>query len=102
MKVFVISDNVDTQKGMRLAGIPGCVAHGRQEVIKAIDQVLEDKDIGVLLITEKAQEQALDYISDIKLNRRLPLITGIPDRHGFRKNKNAITDYIKEAIGIKI
>ena len=31
MKFFLISDNIDTQMGMRLAGIEGVVVHERQE-----------------------------------------------------------------------
>ena len=29
MKMYLISDNIDTQIGMRLVGIAGCVAHSR-------------------------------------------------------------------------
>lgn len=33
MKMYVISDNVDTRTGMRLAGIEGCVAHGEARYV---------------------------------------------------------------------
>ena len=32
MKMYLISDNVDTYTGMRLAGVEGCVVHERQEL----------------------------------------------------------------------
>ena len=32
MKMFLISDNVDTQTGMRLAGVEGVVVHEREDV----------------------------------------------------------------------
>ena len=32
MKMFLISDNVDTQTGMRLAGVEGVVVHEREEL----------------------------------------------------------------------
>ncbi len=102
MKMYVISDNVDTQKGMRLAGIAGCVAHGREEVTAAIDAALQDPDLAILLITQKAQKDAPEYISQIKLSHALPLIVSIPDRHGLDKDQNAIADYIREAVGIKL
>lgn len=35
MRFYVISDNVDTQVGMRLAGIEGVVVHEPDEVNKA-------------------------------------------------------------------
>ena len=33
MKFFLLSDNIDTQMGMRLAGIEGIVIHERDEVL---------------------------------------------------------------------
>ena len=52
MKIYLVSDNVDTLVGMRLAGIEGCVVHEQGELKKAIDHALEDKEIGILLLTE--------------------------------------------------
>ena len=43
MKIYLVSDNVDTLVGMRLAGIEGCVVHEQGELKKAIDHALEDK-----------------------------------------------------------
>ena len=37
MKFFLISDNIDTQMGMRLAGIRGVVVHEPQEVRQALE-----------------------------------------------------------------
>ena len=102
MKMYVISDNIDTCTGMRLAGIDGCVAHSNDEVTAAIDTVVKNSDIAILLITQKAISAAPEYVSAIKLERSVPLIVAIPDRHGIDKNSNAITDYIRDAIGLKI
>ena len=102
MKMYVISDNIDTRTGMRLAGIDGCVAHGRTEVIEALESAIKDSDLGILLLTQKAMGDASDYINRYKLEHSLPLIVGIPDRHGVDKNQNRITEYIRDAIGLKI
>lgn len=32
MKMYLISDNIDTQIGMRLAGVEGCVAHSAEHI----------------------------------------------------------------------
>ena len=53
MKLFLISDNVDTYMGLRLAGIDGLVLHERDEVVSAIEEAVKDRDLGNLLITEK-------------------------------------------------
>ena len=38
MKMYLISDNVDTLTGMRLAGVEGCVVHERQELKEALER----------------------------------------------------------------
>ena len=37
MKMYLISDNVDTYTGMRLAGVEGCVVHERGELREALE-----------------------------------------------------------------
>ena len=100
MRMFLISDNVDTLTGMRLAGIDGVVVHEKQEIKQALDEVLSQKDIGIILMTEKLGKEIPEIVDDIKLNRTFPLLLEIPDRHGRRPD--FITAYINEAIGIKI
>ena len=53
MKMYLISDNIDTLTGMRLAGVEGEVVHGRRETKQSVEKILEDKDLGILLLTEK-------------------------------------------------
>ncbi len=102
MKFFVISDNIDTQMGMRLAGIEGVVAHRKEHVIEELDRAAADSDIAVVLMTEKLVELCRDKVYDIKLNRRRPLIVEIPDRHGNSGVIDSISRYVEEAIGIKL
>ena len=51
MKMFLISDNVDTYTGMRLAGVDGVVVHEREELRSALENVLSDKSVGIVLLT---------------------------------------------------
>ncbi len=102
MKMYLISDNVDTYTGMRLAGVEGAVVHERNELLEAIDKVLSDKEIGILLLTEKFGRDFPDVIDEIKLNHKLPLIVEVPDRHGTGRKPDFITSYVNEAIGIKL
>ena len=102
MRMFLISDNVDTLTGMRLAGIDGVVVHEKQEIKQALDEVLSQKDIGIILMTEKLGKEIPEIVDDIKLNRTFPLLLEIPDRHGSGRHPDFITAYINEAIGIKI
>ena len=102
MKMFLISDNIDTQTGMRLAGVDGVVVHERDELRQALEEALADKDIGILLLTEKFGREFPEIIDDVKLNHRLPLIIEIPDRHGTGRKADFITSYVNEAIGLKL
>jgi V/A-type H+-transporting ATPase subunit F len=100
--MYLISDNVDTLTGMRLAGVEGAIAHTPEEIRTQLDKVTADKEIGLLLITEKLSRELPDYIRDIKLNRKRPIIVEIPDRHGTGRTPDFITQYVKEAIGLKL
>lgn len=102
MRMYLISDNVDTYTGMRLAGVDGIVVHSVDVLKEQLNKVLADKTIGIVLITEKLSSEFPDIIDDIKLNRRLPLIVEIPDRHGTGRKPNFITSYVNEAIGLKL
>lgn len=102
MKMYLISDNIDTLTGMRLAGVEGAVVHERQELKEALDKVLTDKSIGIILLTEKFGREFPEIIDNVKLERKFPLIVEIPDRHGTGRKANFITSYVKEAIGLKL
>lgn len=102
MKMFLISDNVDTHTGMRLAGIEGVVVHERHELKEALETALADSDIGIILLTEKFGREFPEIVDDVKLARRLPLIVEIPDRHGTGRKPDFITSYVNEAIGISL
>ena len=102
MRFYLISDNIDTLVGMRLAGIKGIVVHKYEEVIEALSSAMNMEDVAVILITENLVKLCTDFVYDLKLNRKKPLIGEIPDRQGNERAKDSITKYIKEAIGVKI
>ena len=52
MKMYLISDTIDTQIGMRLVGIDGCVAHDSETIIEKTKKAIEDSDLGILIYTE--------------------------------------------------
>ncbi len=102
MKMYLISDNVDTYTGMRLVGVEGCVVHEKEELKEAMEKAVADKSIGILLITEKFGRDFPDVVNSIKLATKLPLIIEVPDRHGTGRKPDFITSYVREAIGLKL
>ncbi len=102
MKFFLISDNIDTKIGMRLAGIDGVVVHERDELIEAFGSAAKNKEIAVILISEKLVRLAPKYIEEYKIGNGTPLIVELPDRHGSDKPSDYILNYVRDAIGVKI
>lgn len=102
MKMFLVSDNIDTLVGMRLAGIDGVVVHDSDALLKAVEKAAEDKDMGVLMLTEKAASFNKAYISELKIRLHTPIIVEIPDRHGSRDIAGSINNLVHESIGLKL
>lgn len=102
MKMFLISDNIDTCTGMRLAGVDGVVVHDKVSLKEELDKVMSDKEIAIVLITEKFGRDYTEIIDEVKMSRKLPLVIEIPDRHGTGRKPDFITSYVNEAIGLKL
>ena len=102
MQFFLISDNSDTLVGMRLAGVDGVIVHESDEIKTVLDEAMANKNIAVVLITEKLVRMNEEFIYDLKLNRKQPLIVEIPDRHGTSSVTENISKYIESAIGLKL
>ncbi|MDR0883763.1 MAG: V-type ATP synthase subunit F [Oscillospiraceae bacterium] len=102
MTFYLISDNTDTLTGMRLAGIPGVLAHAREEVAAALETATGDEHVGVVLMTEKLAVAFADMVEPLKGRRGRPLLIEIPDRHGTGRAKDSITRYVREAIGVRV
>ncbi len=102
MKMYLISDNIDTCTGMRLAGIEGAVVHKKEELKAELNRAMADKDIAVVVLTEKFGQEFPEVIAEARQGRSLPLLIEIPDRHGTTRGENFITSYVNEAIGVKL
>ncbi len=102
MKFFCISDNKDTKIGMRLAGIEGIILKTKKETEDFLDKIIEEKDIAIVLITEKLVNLCLKKVYEIKTTKRFPLLVTIPGKEGGSNISETIKKYINESIGIKI
>lgn len=102
MKIYLITDNLDTLTGMRLAGVEGVMVSGRDDLREALEQAIADKNIGIILLMEKFGREFPDIVDNVKLNYKTPLIIEVPDRHGTGRKPDFITSYVDEAIGLKL
>lgn len=99
MKLYLISDNIDTQMGLRLAGIEGVVINSKKEYQEVLKQVLLDEEIGILLLTSIAYDYGRDELDDMKLNLSRPLIVEISDRHQSLDVSDMIENTLKKITG---
>lgn len=99
MRSFFISDNSETYVAMRLAGLSGVICKDEEEARKNLVKIRKNKDIGILIITEKIFGFLKSEILEIKLKKKFPLIVEIPS-NGEKKDKDFLTKYIKESIGM--
>lgn len=102
MQFYLISDNIDTQMGMRLAGVSGVLVHDADGVREALQTAISTPEVGIVLITEKLVTLCADTVYEIKRSRRTPLIVEIPDRHATAHITDTIDRYIADAIGIHL
>ena len=100
--MFLISDNIDTYRGMSLGGVEGVVVLRVVVFFVALQIAISNKEIGIILLTEKFGREFPEIIDDVKLHHKTPLIIEIPDRHGTGRKPDFITSYVNEAIGLKL
>ena len=62
--MYLISDNIDTLTGMRLAGVDGVMVHTREELRSAIEEAMHDKTVGIILLTEKFGDFITSYVNE--------------------------------------
>ena len=102
MRMYLISDNTDTLTGMRLAGVDGVIANEKETLEKALNEVLKDKNIGIILLTEALGKKYPELVKTVRTEQKKPLLIEIPDRHGTGRRPDFITAYVNDAIGLKL
>jgi len=100
MKTYLLCKSKETLVSLRLAGIEGKVVEGKDDIKEEIENLLKDKDVGIIAVSESLAERNRDYIMEKKLEERT-LFIQVPEPSG-TKNKNYVMNYIKNSIGIKI
>lgn len=101
MKSIVIADNKETITGFRLAGIEGRVLNSDEDFIKIVDELIADKNIGIIMIIQKFFMKYKNELLERKLAEDETLIVEIP---GFNEGlkESLISEHIRDAIGLKL
>lgn len=100
MKFYLLTNDVDTIVGLRLAGIEGKLVHTKDEILSEIE-IAKNNGIGMVLITPDLAKLCRVELVDLKKENQ-PLIVEIPDSNSENNPADSVSDYIRDAIGIKI
>lgn len=100
MKITVIG-HPEAVQGFALAGLHGQIAVTMAEVHRALDEALQDAEIGILLITNEAAALAQTRLENLKLRSKIPLIIEIPGPAGVPPNQETLSEIIQRAIGVR-
>ena len=77
MKMFCISDNIDTALGLKLTGVESIVVQSEEEINEQIKKVLKDKEIGILVVTDNIYKMAQYELDEVMEKYKLPLLVKI-------------------------
>ncbi len=101
MKILVIG-NPEAVQGFSLVGVNGQAAGTAEEANQALDNALESKDVGIILITQDVSRLIEARMDRLKLRSTVPLVVEIPGPEGVSPDQPSLGDIVLRAIGIKI
>lgn len=101
MKYYVIGDE-DTVLGLGMVGVDGRVVHEAGEAAAVFDEVLADKTIGIIIITENAADLIRSRVDGLLFSESFPLVVEIPDRSGHKAGRPGLRETVNSAIGIQL
>ena len=100
MKYFIIGDE-DAVLGFGMVGVQGRTAQDPDEADAAFKIAMDDKDVGIIIITERVAELIRPQVDRYIFSEQFPLIVEIPDRLGKVAGRLGISEMVDKAIGIK-
>lgn len=101
MKYAIIGDE-DAIIGFGILGVSGKIAENADEARHAFEEILEDKDTGIIIITERVADMIRPIVNKYLLTVSFPLVIEIPDRNGAKEDRPGIKEMVNAAIGIKL
>jgi V/A-type H+-transporting ATPase subunit F len=101
MKYYIIGDE-DAVLGFGMVGVQGKVVQSQGEAESAFRHVLEDSEVGIIIITERVAQLIRTAVDRYLFRERFPLIVEIPDRLGPVSGRVGIREMVNAAIGIKL
>jgi V/A-type H+/Na+-transporting ATPase subunit F len=101
MQIRVIG-HPDAVLGFALAGVTGMPVQTEAEAAKALDEVLELPEAGIVLVTKDAARLLHGRMENLKLRSSLPLVVEIPSPEGKPEGEASLGELVLRAIGIRL
>ncbi len=101
MKYFIMGDE-DTVLGFGMVGVEGRTVDSAEEARAVFNEVLQNEEIGIIIITERTAESIRELIQQFIFTKNFPLIVEVPDRSGHAPGWVGIRHMVNAAIGIKL
>ncbi|MFA6844584.1 MAG: V-type ATP synthase subunit F [Sphaerochaetaceae bacterium] len=100
MQYFVIGDQ-DTVLGFSLVGVFGMQATTVDEAKSAWSKALQDKENGIIIITEDVADMIRGTVDRFLFSESFPLVVEIPPVKGDGKQRDLRT-LVNQAIGVSL
>ncbi len=100
MKFFLLTKDVQSYIGFRLAGIDGEVIENSAVFLKRLNKACSDTSIGVVLVTDDLVREYKELFLKIKAQKNKPIIE-IPASNSEYSVKESIESYINNVIGVE-
>ena len=101
MKYFIIGGD-DAVLGFGMVGVEGRVAETADEARDALQEALNDKQVGIVIITEPVAEMIRPLVDRYVFSQSFPLIVEVPDRQGPLEGRPSLRELVNQAIGINL
>jgi V/A-type H+-transporting ATPase subunit F len=101
MRYYIIGDE-DAVLGFGMVGVQGRAVKDQGEAEAAFKHALENREIGIIIMTERVTELIKTTVDRYLFRESFPLIVEIPDRRGPLKERIGIREMVNAAIGIKL
>jgi V/A-type H+/Na+-transporting ATPase subunit F len=97
MTFFCIADK-ESSAGFKLAGVNTREVSVRQEALQALNSAKADKDVGIIMVTEKAAALMREEVKNHIAGNPIPLILEVPSRGQVAKRTSS-AELLKELAG---
>jgi V/A-type H+-transporting ATPase subunit F len=101
MKYSIIGDE-DAVLGFGIVGVSGKVATDPEQAQRAFQSMLEDRQTGIIIITERVADMIRPLVDRYTLKETFPLVVEIPDKDGSKPDRPGIKELVNTAIGVKL